>query len=447
MRGKMKRLSLFAALVLVGSLFAEFQVFVENNRFKLDDSTIHEITYQIPYDKLEFSKSSLGFMAKVQVNIEVYVDSALVYEYPFENNIIVTDYGKTISHKYYSDKISLSSKSKDYLAKVSFLEVATESEFIWEENLEILNKEQFLSDLEISTSIVQDTTKFMEKFHRGDQLYHVSANHIFTKVTEGEVNYYYEVYRFGTDDNGLIKLNETVRFIKDGTTYFNKNSNLDYEISSPVKRQNAIDITVLSEGYYTMELVVEDKVSGLVDTLTTHISIKDELPYKSRMFPDFDDEITLVGYFLNSNQKKTLRELEKQVQKNFVGQFWRKVDTNKSTEKNEFMELIKERKDYADNNYTVIVSGWESDRGRIYIKYGAPDDITSETTDPSKTNLGARDYEIWKYRQNRNQTYIFFDRSGNGNLRMIYSDNDNSENSLSDWADFLDSDFDESNLN
>lgn len=444
----MKKLSLCLAFAIFGTLFAEIQVFVENNRFKLGSSTVHEITYQIPYDKLDFGKiPNSYYLAKIQVNLELLVDGKVVYEYPFENNIIVTSYEKTISPKYYSDKISLSSESKDYMARIAFTEVSSGAEYTWEENLKLLDNDAFLSDLEISTSIVQDTTKFMEKFHRGDQLFHVSANHIFTKVIDGDLYYYYEIYRFDADDNGVIKLNETVRFIKDDITYYNKSYYNEFEIASPLTRSNDIDLRALSEGYYTMELVVEDRVSGLIDTLETHVSIKDELPYKSRIFPDFADEVTLVEYFLNSNQKNILKGLEAHAKKDFIGRFWSKSDTNKSTKNNEFSDLIKERKEYADNNFTVIVSGWRSDRGRVYIKYGAPDDITYSTTDPSKTDFGARDYEIWKYRQNINQTYIFLDRSGNGNLRMIYSENDNSESSLSNWEDFLDNDFDQSGLN
>jgi len=431
---------------MFGSLFAEFQVFVENNRFKLEDSTIHDITYQIPYNKLEFSKTPRGFMAKIKVNLELLADGKVVYTYPFENNIIVTNYEKTVSYKYYSDKISLSSKGREYIARISFSEMATDNTAIWEENLQVLPEEAYLSDLEISTEIVQDTTKFMEKFHRGDQLYHVSANHIFTKSVNSDVYYYYEIYNDAKSSSGDLDLWETVTFTKDGIIYFEDEFYLGKDFGEIVPRQNKIDLSALSEGYYTVRVSLLDKVSGKIDTLQTYVSIKDELPYRERFFPDFSDEVKLVGYFLNPSQKKTLNKLEMHAKKNFVSQFWQKTDPNKSTKINEFISLIKERKDYSDINFTVIIPGWKSDRGRVYVKYGAPDDIMYETTDPSKTDFGARDYEIWKYRQNKNQTYIFLDRSGNGNLRMIYSDNDSSESSLSNWKEFLDNDFEESNL-
>jgi hypothetical protein len=55
-----------------------------------------------------------------------------------------------------------------------------------------------------------------------------------------------------------------------------------------------------------------------------------------------------------------------------------------------------------------------------------------------------KNYEIWKYRMQRNANYIFFDVLTSGDYKLIYSSDDNDgENSLTDWKSYLGYDFDE----
>ncbi|MEE9271115.1 MAG: GWxTD domain-containing protein, partial [Candidatus Krumholzibacteria bacterium] len=55
---------------------------------------------------------------------------------------------------------------------------------------------------------------------------------------------------------------------------------------------------------------------------------------------------------------------------------------------------------------------WSSDRGRIYIKHGEPDEIEVRS-DPYLQGS----YLIWRYYQD-NKTFVFFDRFGLGEYRL-----------------------------
>ena len=55
------------------------------------------------------------------------------------------------------------------------------------------------------------------------------------------------------------------------------------------------------------------------------------------------------------------------------------------------------------------VSGWRSDRGRIYAKYGRPDQVFRE-----QQKGRAPPYEVWSYAKGKGDYYIFADRSGFG---------------------------------
>lgn len=62
---------------------------------------------------------------------------------------------------------------------------------------------------------------------------------------------------------------------------------------------------------------------------------------------------------------------------------------------------------YVNKVYPAInKKGWQSDRGRVYLKYGAPDKISDSYNEP-----GAYPYEIWHYQtlntKQRNKRFVF----------------------------------------
>ena len=77
------------------------------------------------------------------------------------------------------------------------------------------------------------------------------------------------------------------------------------------------------------------------------------------------------------------------------------------------------------------IPGWRTDRGRIFIKYGAPDEILER-----KVQTGLMPYEIWKYTRQRNLKYVFMDLTRFGNYQLIYTD-DRRERSRPDWQELL----------
>lgn len=72
--------------------------------------------------------------------------------------------------------------------------------------------------------------------------------------------------------------------------------------------------------------------------------------------------------------------------------------------------------------------GWQTDRGRLYVRFGPPADRISRPFPGSDT----RPYEIWYYNIGRGFVYLFADESGFGNYRLLYS-TDPTEPTLPDW--------------
>jgi len=64
---------------------------------------------------------------------------------------------------------------------------------------------------------------------------------------------------------------------------------------------------------------------------------------------------------------------DKQERERFIQDFWDKRDPDPDTDMNEFQEEFYRRIDYANQRFLQGPPGWKTDRGRMYIYFGAPD--------------------------------------------------------------------------
>ena len=122
----------------------------------------------------------------------------------------------------------------------------------------------------------------------------------------------------------------------------------------------------------------------------------------------------------------------------FLREFWRRRDPSPGTPENETQVGFYERIKQADRRFRegggAEVPGWRTDRGRVLIRYGEPDDVR-------RMPQSAADFpwEAWKYTRERNLKFVFLDRTRLGHYSLIYS-NDRLERTPGDWARTLSSD-------
>jgi GWxTD domain-containing protein len=61
----------------------------------------------------------------------------------------------------------------------------------------------------------------------------------------------------------------------------------------------------------------------------------------------------------------------------FIDEFWKRRDPTPDTDENEYKDEFYERIAYANEHFSSGKPGWLTDRGRIYVKWGKPDEIES----------------------------------------------------------------------
>jgi|HubBroStandDraft_1064217.scaffolds.fasta_scaffold31775_2 GWxTD domain-containing protein len=125
-----------------------------------------------------------------------------------------------------------------------------------------------------------------------------------------------------------------------------------------------------------------------------------ETPYKKWLNED-------VLYIITDEEKTAFKRLATDEEREqFIEQFWLRRDPTPDTEENEFKEEHYRRIAYANDHYASGIPGWKTDRGRIYIIYGPPDEIESHPAGgtyerPMEEGGGETStypFEQWRYR-------------------------------------------------
>src|SRR5260370_1028573 len=83
-----------------------------------------------------------------------------------------------------------------------------------------------------------------------------------------------------------------------------------------------------------------------------------------------------VAYIITEEERKAFKKLETDEERErFIEEFWRRRDPDPDTDENEYREEYYERIAYANEHYASGIPGWKTDRGRIYITWGKPDEV------------------------------------------------------------------------
>jgi len=140
-------------------------------------------------------------------------------------------------------------------------------------------------------------------------------------------------------------------------------------------------------------------------------------------------------YLMESGEKGIYEGLSVEGKRNYLRQFWARRDPSPEVPGNPFQEqfyrlIARANRDYREGG-AAEVPGWRTDRGRIYVKFGEPDEILRRPQSGS-TNP----YEAWKYTRGRLRKFVFYDETGIGNYALIWS-NEPTEPGRPNWRELL----------
>ncbi len=129
---------------------------------------------------------------------------------------------------------------------------------------------------------------------------------------------------------------------------------------------------------------------------------------KEIMSKEYGDWINKdVTYIISPEERKAFMQLSNDEERDkFIESFWDRRNPNPDSEDNEFKDEHYRRIEYADEHFAAGKPGWMTDRGRIYIVFGPPDEIDSHPSGGSYErpeeegggNTATFPFEDWRYR-------------------------------------------------
>jgi len=114
-----------------------------------------------------------------------------------------------------------------------------------------------------------------------------------------------------------------------------------------------------------------------------------------------------VSWIITNEERKIFNSLKTDEEREqFIEGFWYRRDPDPDTDVNEYREEHYQRIAYANEHYTSGIPGWKTDRGRIYIMFGKPDEIESHPSGGSYDrpawegggSTSTYPFEVWWYR-------------------------------------------------
>jgi GWxTD domain-containing protein len=131
-------------------------------------------------------------------------------------------------------------------------------------------------------------------------------------------------------------------------------------------------------------------------------SLKHELRGEYRKWLDED-----VRWIIGDDERKAFMQLSNDEERDkFIEAFWDRRNPDPDSEDNEFKDEHYRRIEYANEHYAAGIPGWKTDRGRIYIVYGKPDEIESHAgggtyerpIEEGGGETSTYPFEDWRYR-------------------------------------------------
>ena len=142
-----------------------------------------------------------------------------------------------------------------------------------------------------------------------------------------------------------------------------------------------------------------------------------------------------LEYLASSRELRPYHGATIEAKRRFLANFWQQRDADTTDLRNPVREEFYGKIAYADSAYrergSGTTSGWKTDRGRIYAKYGSPDELQDRVREGR-----APPYQIWRYTRRRDTWFVFADRTGMGSYKLVQT-NDRSEVGLPGWKEIL----------
>jgi GWxTD domain-containing protein len=207
---------------------------------------------------------------------------------------------------------------------------------------------------------------------------------------------------------------------------------------------NVLDLAGLPPGPYRLTLEIrypdttvtrdaEFEVAGFdvaVAVRDAGVRLDADTAFRTLNQTQLDSLYQPLIHIMKDDERGVYDRLTLDGKRNYLRAFWARRDPNPGTGENQaevaYYAKIAEANRRFHEGGAGSVPGWRTDRGRILIRYGEPDEVK----DHPMGNLAP--YESWKYTHGRQRIFVFVDKTGLGHYELAYT-NERREPSDPKW--------------
>jgi GWxTD domain-containing protein len=366
--------------------------------FRTGEEPRLEIYVQICNEGLQFVKDDGEYRASADVLVVLLDGDRQVAGDSYRVRLRAEDYSATTSVDLCrSSGLDFKTPPGDYDLKLTVMDRDSRSKSTVEAEVRVedLSSLPNLSDM----VLLSDDPLGRDRRWKG---YSPHPKRVFDLPSEG-LAVYYEVYPGEYDSLSVVE-----RIVDgDGGVLYRRADWVSGDKEIGVLRVLPADS--LPNGRFRLEVVLEGGGEGL--RRSKEFEVMSETMFLSR---DLETAKDILTYIAPSGLIHSFEDAEGEERKRIWEEFWREKDPTPGTPKNEYYEEHLRRFRYANRHFTIpLAEGWRTDRGRIYILHGHPDQIDSY---PQEFNRDAT--EIWYY-MDTGRRFVFVDESGFGDYVLV----------------------------
>jgi len=249
---------------------------------------------------------------------------------------------------------------------------------------------------------VKITLQDMNTLKKEELLEKIEFDSIYTGIRVAD-NYGLPIVfrKFKKDDSIFVVLNKAFLYVEiKGKKFFKKMSGRDSVVLPLQSLRNGTYEMLVYEKKDKRKIFIK-KISFIVE----NSFFEDDEEYK--------EKVNQLLYIATPSEIKRLKNAPKNEREKVWREFWKSKDPTPQTEKNEIEEEYFRRIRYCEENFRRGDKGYLSDRAKVYMKYGEPEDIEYHIFEPQTP-----DYQVWIYKDGKK--FIFVDKHGFGEYILVY---------------------------
>jgi len=128
----------------------------------------------------------------------------------------------------------------------------------------------------------------------------------------------------------------------------------------------------------------------------------------------YEELVEKLIYITTFGERERMKSVPPEARQATWDSFWRANDPTPQTDYNEELESYFAKISYCERNFGYGDKGYLSDRARIYMRFGPPDEIEDHPFEPNRYP-----YIVWTYNLQGMQ-FIFEERLGFGEYELVY---------------------------